>query len=150
MSWNICLLLLVGIPSADQSADYGDHFTNYYRASEAARTRNKPLLVVLNRGPQWEGDALSLADVRKTRERRDLLKNYVVVVVDATTPHGEVVHRAYRKPELPHVAIVGKYQRYLLFETGKPLYGQRWTEILTTHRTGVRAVKPRIAAYCPT
>lgn len=150
MSWNVYWLLFVAIPSADQPRLDGAYFDNYYRASEVARSAGKPILVILNPGPQGEGNAISLADVRKTRERRGLLKNYVVVVIDTTTSHGRVVHRAYHRPKLPHVAVIGREQNYEIFDTSETLYGQRWTEILTTYRQGVRIVRPRAAAYCST
>lgn len=151
MSWSIYSFILLGIPSVNSIPQYGEHFQNYHRGLQAAKETSKPLIVIMNPGAQWNEESVSIVSLRKTRERRGLLKDYVVVIIDTTTPHGRIVHDAYGKPKLPHVAILGKQQRYLIFTTSNQLYGQRWTEILTTYRKGAPAeTAMRSHAYCPT
>ncbi|MFQ5732889.1 MAG: hypothetical protein ACE5KM_13165 [Planctomycetaceae bacterium] len=150
MSWSICLLMFAGIPAQPPVVNPDAHFDNYHRALREARLTGKPLLVVLNPGAESAVGGISMSAIRKTRERRELLENYVVVVIDASTRHGRIVHRAYERPRLPHVAVLDKRQALQLFTTSETLYGQRWTEILQTYRNGVRAVARRPAAYCST
>jgi hypothetical protein len=146
MNLTLFLLLAAGIPDQSQLQLQGNHFNNYHRALHAARDAAKPLLIILDSAPRTK--AVSLESVRKTKERRDLLKNYVVVVIDTKTPHGQIVHKAYAKPKLPHVVVLDKQQRYQIFTTSDDLYGQRWTSILQTYRNGVRVI-PRPVSYCP-
>lgn len=152
MILNHVLLLLTGIPSIGALPDPPVFYENYHRALQAAKESRKPMLVILNPGPQWEGNAATIDQIRKTRQRRELLDDYVVVIIDTTSPHGQIVHRAYRKPKLPHVVVLGKRQTYQIFTTSKQLYGQRWTEILQKHRKGerIQVVTRRPAAFCPT
>jgi hypothetical protein len=140
--------VLTSIRPADQSQLQlsGEQFTNYHRALHAAHDAAKPLLIIMNPGPQAE--FVSLSSVRKTKERRELLKKYVVVVIDTKTRHGQLVYNAYAKPKLPHVVVLDKRQEYQIFTTSEELYGQRWTSILTTYRNGVRVV-PQTVSTCP-
>lgn len=154
MSWSLSFLLFAGIPVQHHLEFKGDYFQNYHRAHRIARESQKPLLMILDNQVDAANSPVSLSAVRKTSERRELLKNYVVVVIDVNTPHGKVVHKAYSKPKLPHVVVLDKSQRYQIFTTSETLYGQRWTEILKTHREGNRVVRRAVhrvaAAYCNT
>lgn len=147
---SLSLLLLAGIPAQQNLKENGDYFQNYHRASRVARQSQKPLLMILGTEVASADSPVSLSKIRKTDERRQLLKDYVVVVIDAKTPHGRTVLKAYQAPKLPHVVVLDKRQEYQIFTTSEKLYGQRWTEILKTHRTGQRAVRRVAAAYCNT
>jgi hypothetical protein len=147
MTWTLFLLLFPGVPDQSQLQLHGgEHFANYHRAHKAAHDAAKPLLIIMNSGPQ--ADFVSLERVRKTKERRELLKNYVVVVIDATSRHGKIVHHAYGEPKLPHVVVLDKRQQYQIFTTSEELYGDRWTTILKTYRNG-EYVSPQRLSYCP-
>lgn len=152
MSWSHLIVMFAGIPSAGDMPQPPTHYENYHRGLQVAKATKKPMIVILNSGSQWEGDALSIEKLRKTRERRGLLKNYVVVVIDASTRHGKLVHQAYKKPKLPHVVVLGKRQNYQIFTTSDPMYGQRWTETLKKYKTGeqIRIVTRSVASFCPT
>ena len=63
-----------------------DSYTQAYRAAKQAK---KPMLVILNPAKGAKVSLISLEDVQKTRVRRDLLQNYVVAVIDTSTPHGQ-------------------------------------------------------------
>lgn len=150
MAWSIYLVMFAGIPANPPLDDLGTCHENYHAAHAEARQTGKPLLIVMNRGAQSESGNISIAAIRKTRERRKLLEDYVVVIIDTTTSHGQIVHRAYEHPKLPHVAVLDKRQVYEIFATSEPMYGQRWTEILQTYRRGARVAAPRSAAFCST
>lgn len=150
MNWSISLLLFTGIPVQKHLEDVGDHFSNYHRGHQVAKNTHKPMLVILSDNAPVTTSPVSLRKVRMTAERRELLKNYVVVVIDTNTAHGRAVHKAYRKPKLPHVVVLDKRQEYQIFTTSEQLFGQRWTEILKTHRNGKRATPTRSDDYCYT
>lgn len=155
MSWSLFCLFFVGIPAVEtpsipSPAVNGGFYENYHQGLRAAEKAGKPMLVILNPGPQTVSTAVTLEGVRKTRERRALLKNYVVVVINAASSHGRVVHRAYGRPKLPHVVILDKRQQYQIFTTSESLYGQRWTEILQTYRRGEEVAPQKSSDYCYT
>ena len=150
MNWTLTLILYSAIPVQSQIEQTGPHFDNYHRAHQAAKQAKKPMLMILQNGPATKTSEVSLVSVRKTNARRELLKNYVVVVIDANTPHGKIVHKSYWNVKLPHVVVLGNQQKYLIFHTSEKLYGQRWTEILTTYKSGVLPVAPPAAVYCAT
>lgn len=108
------------------------------------------MLIIFQKGANSSSSEVSLVSVRKTRIRRELLGKYVVLIIDTTTPHGQVVYKAYKQPKLPHVVILGKKQEYQIFTTSEKLYGQRWTEILKTYADGKLRSHFKDAAFCAT
>ncbi len=150
MIWSLSVLLFSGIPVQQTLVDQGKHFKNYHQAHQVARQSHKPLLIIIGDGVQSGESPVSLPTIRRTAERRKLLKNYVVVVIDTTTAHGRTVHKAYRKPKLPHVVVLDNRQEYQIFKTSEKLFGQRWTEILKSHRNGKQETPKPAAIYCYT
>jgi hypothetical protein len=112
------------------------HFTSYTTAHEVAGKLDKPLLVILNPPAGSEREPILIEDVRKTRQRRELLENYVVAVLDTSTPHGEVCYDLFKRPELPRVVVIDRDQKYQIFKTSEELYGQLWTTILEKYQEG--------------
>ena len=70
MSCTLFLLLFAGIPDQAQLHLQGTHFEDYHRGLATANDAKKPLLIIMNPGPQTE--FVSLESVRKTKERREL------------------------------------------------------------------------------
>lgn len=112
------------------------HFTSYTLAHKAAGELQRPMLVILNPPAGSDREPISLADVRKTRERRELLEGYVVAVLDTGTPHGKVCYDLFGRPELPRVVVIDRQQKYQIFKTSEELYGQLWTTILEKYQGG--------------
>lgn len=108
------------------------------------------MLVILNPGVLNGTKTICLADVRKTRERRALLKDYIIVLIDTESKHGKYVNELFNTPSLPHVAVIDKKQKYQIFTTSDQLYGQLWTEILETYREGVPVDDATTARLCST
>src|ERR1700722_17217123 len=77
-------------PTEAQTAPAMYH--SYTQAYHAAQTMHRPMLVILNPGKNSKTSLISMSDVEKTRERRNLLQNYVVAVIDTTSPHGQKVY----------------------------------------------------------
>lgn len=139
MFLNLTLLLLAGVPSSPQPQHPPVvHFKNYHRAHQMARKSEKPLLMILNDGSTSASETISFEQIQKNREHLALLKKYVVVTIDVTTRHGKIVHKAYNFPKLPHVVVLDKQQRYLVFAASGQFRQPRWTEILRTYHQGRR------------
>lgn len=142
MHWMYCAALLAGMPAAESvDASEKAHFASYTQGYHAARTAQRPMLVILNPGAESANGAVTLDALSKTRQRRDLLKNYVVVIVDTETQHGRAVRESFGVRRLPYVAVIDKRQQKLIYRTSEPLQGQQLTWILETYRNGEQAAR---------
>src|SRR5690606_17490665 len=100
MSFGLALLLFLGAAPTEQlpaepaavKAAEPESYTSYTDAYRVAKKNKRPMLVILNPGKSAQVTSISLEDVKKTQARRDLLKDYVVAVIDTSTPHGKKVH----------------------------------------------------------
>lgn len=146
MTGSMSLLLLAGLVSAAPTPE--KEFDSYTKAYRYAQETDKPLLVILNPGKD-SGESISIDDVRKTQERRELLANYVVAVVDTETEHGKQVYEVFDKPQLPRVAVIDKEQKWQVYRTSDKLQGYQWTEILKTFKTGEKRIQLVRFNYCP-
>jgi hypothetical protein len=146
MHLTVALLALAVIPpELTLKPEDVTHFTSYTRGVKAARSLQQPLLVILNPPMGSEKAAVSIDDLRKTRQRRELLEDYVVAVLDTGTEHGRICYELFGRPELPRVVVIDKHQKYQIFQTSEDLYGQLWTTILEKHRAGEwLAVRPAV------
>lgn len=157
MVYGVALVLLldpaIGLgPSQVAELKALQHFQNYTEAYRDAQRTKKPLLVILNPGRQSDVVPIHLDDVRKTDQRRKLLERYVVVEIDASTSHGEVVHKLFENKPLPHVAVIDREQKWQVFRTSRTLQGDDWTRILETLQNGDSSVTLNLDARpaCPT
>lgn len=144
MVWNLCLLLAttVGATPEETSSDFLDYRTGYRAAQESQR----PLLVILNPGPTTVESSVNPQDIRKARVRRELLKEYHVVVVDASTEAGRTTHALFGSPALPYVSVIDKQQRYQLYRSSKPHTAEDWNVLLDKYKAGVWEVAKSAAA----
>jgi len=124
-------------------------YDNYTRAFRAAKQAKKPMLVILNPAKGAKVALISLEDVQKTRVRRDLLQNYVVAVIDTSTPHGQKVQALFGSPQLPHVAIIDNEQALQVYQTSETLYGQMWDQILTAFQKADPQTRMPVQNSCP-
>lgn len=138
------------IPAGDN--DRFEHFQSYTEGYYEAQRQQRPLLVILNPPADAENQAITLDAVRRTRHRRALLENYVVVVVDTGTSHGRKVHELFDSPQLPRVVVIDKRQQRQIFQTSEFLQGEQWNQILETYQAGERPAPLNLfgPVYCPT
>ena len=128
------LLAVAGLVPAEAARPL--QFDDYGSAYRAATKTGRPLLVILNPADESGKTPISLEDVQRTRQRRQLLDDYVVCTVDTSSEAGRKTHQLFGSKQLPRVVVIDKQQKYQIFQTSESLYGQRWTEILETYRKG--------------
>lgn len=157
MVYQLALVLLldpaIGLaPSQVAEVKAPQQFQNYTEAYRFAQREKKPLLVILNPGSRSDVTPIHLDDVRKTEQRRKLLEHYVVVEIDASTSHGETIHKLFQNKPLPHVAVIDREQKWQVFRTSRTLQGSDWTRILETLQKGDSSVTLNLDARpaCPT
>jgi hypothetical protein len=146
MLWNLCLLLstVVGAAPVETASDFVEYGPAYYAAQESRR----PLLVILNSGPSTAESSVKPEDIRKARVRRELLKQYTVVVVDVSTEAGRRTHHLFGAPALPYVSVIDKQQKYQLYQSSKPHAAADWNLLLEKHKDGTLEVAKSPSNCC--
>ena len=142
------LVLLVALGgSASESATVYD---SYKAAWQAGRDKNKPVLVIFNPGADSTAPGVDLSQVRLASYRRDLLANYVVAVIDTSTPEGQATHKLFESPPLPRISVLDKQQKWQIYRTSKALSAEDWNLVLEKYQKGeTPVVKAKPAYDCP-
>jgi hypothetical protein len=143
------LALAVNATTPTEAQVAPSSYDNYTRAYSAAKQAKKPMLVILNPAKGAKVALISLEDVQKTRVRRDLLQNYVVAVIDTSTPHGKKVQALFGSPQLPHVTIIDNEQAFRVYQTSESLYGQMWDQVLTSFQNAQPMTRMPVQNSCP-
>ncbi len=162
MSVGFALLLFAGAATTEKLAAEATNvpapaqvarstYDNYTEAYRVAKKTKRPMLVILNPPKSAQTSLVSLEDVQKTQARRELLHNFVVAVIDTSTPQGKKVHALFGSPQLPRVTIIDNEQSFQIYQTSETLYGQMWDQILTTFKNAgpnTRMPAPNSCPYC--
>lgn len=110
-------------------------YDSYKQAWQAGRAQSLPVLVILNPGDD-EDASVDVDWLRRSRHRRDLLGNYVVVVIDASTPEGKTVHKQFGSAPLPRVSVLDRKQNWQVYRTSQSLSAEDWNMVLESHKKG--------------
>lgn len=141
-------LLLTGMTVSEKNSKAFDYFENYNDGYYLAKKLEKPLLVILNPGRGSDKTPIKLSDVRKTRDRRAMLPNFVVVVIDTGTKHGQSVHGLFGSKNIPRVVVIDREQKFQIFQSDRTLQGDDWNRILDTFKTGDTKISLDLDAVC--
>ena len=145
MSYLATAMLAIGALAADPQpvqwqADYGD-------ALQATRTsEEKPLLVVLDE-PQAEETRVQPALLEGKADAKEvkLLQHYRLVHIDASTKYGQKVAGAFRAKRFPHMAIIDKSGKVVLFKKSGKISTTEWTSALEQHQDGERVAAKHVS-----
>ncbi len=129
-------VLLVSAALGGDATVNVDVYGDYKPAYMAAKSANRPLLVIINPGAESEAKPLDLEDVRRSGHRRELLGDYVVAVIDASTPEGQKAHKLFGSPALPRVSVIDKQQKWQIYRTSQSLTAEDWNLVLVKYRKG--------------
>jgi hypothetical protein len=124
---------------------------DYAQALEAARTSNKPLLVVLHK-PSEPKQAIQQVAFSEDSEQAALLKNYELCQVDVATPEGEAVAKAFGAKSYPYTVITNKTAKKVIFRKAGAFSDGQWSTTLVDYRKGVAPVVYSVAppaGNCP-
>lgn len=123
-------------------------YDDYKPAYLAAKSANRPLLVIINPGTEGDAKPLELDDLTRSGHRRAILGDYVVAVIDASTPEGQKAHKLFGSPALPRVSVIDKQQKWQIYRTSKSLNAEDWNIVLAKYRKG-QAPAPVAPPTCP-
>jgi hypothetical protein len=127
----------LGLTMFAATASPSEWTNDYGVALKAARTERKPLVVVIENPAESAvriGE-ISLVDQQPTRQ---LLAKYKLCRVDASTPYGQAVARAFRATTFPTTSIIDKTGSVQIFVKAGPLSTAEWLAALAKHQSGAR------------
>jgi len=123
--------------------------TDYGTAWKEAQSRQLPLLIVLNPGPDSTGSRVEAEMLTRSQHRRDLLANYVVAVIDTSTEKGERVWRQFGSTPLPRVSVIEKQLKLQIHRASAPLVAEDWNLLLEKYRAGLYVAPPKPVVTLP-
>jgi hypothetical protein len=116
--------------------------TSYGKALEASRAADEPLLIVLDK-PSSDDARLApelLSEGKIEGAESALLKSYQLCHVDVTTDYGKKVAKAFQAKDFPHVAIIDKTGKTVIFSKTGDIKTDEWQRILTRHKSGDKSL----------
>jgi hypothetical protein len=127
-------------------------YDDYKQAWRAGRVQNLPVLVILNPADDAEAAPVDVDSLTRSSHRRKLLANYVVAVIDTSTPQGEKVHKLFQSPTLPRVSVLDREQKWQIYRSSETHSAEDWNLVLEQHQKGnpPPPPAPRPAAQCLT
>lgn len=140
MHWSALLYVaFTGLSSGSEVATIAPPataYTSYTQAWNAASEAEKPMLVILNPGPESSERQITEAGLRADEKVDSLLDQYVLAIVDTTTEHGQEVNRRFGSPSLPRVVVIDKAQKKQLFRASGNLSSNSLGTVLEEHKDG--------------
>jgi len=109
--------------------------TDYGKSLSAARTAQRPLLVVLDK-PRVDSERISQVSLTKDATQAALLANYQLCHVDVTTPYGAKVAKAFGAKEFPYTTITDKSVSAIVFRKAGRFSTADWVTTLVAHKDG--------------
>jgi hypothetical protein len=149
MHWSALLFMaMTGLSSSDVAVTTpsATAYTSYTQAWNAATEAKKPMLVILNPGPESGERQITEASLRSNKKLDTLLDQYVLAIVDTSTEHGQEVNRRFGSPALPRVVIIDKAQKKQIFRASGHLSGDSLVNVLEDHKEGT----PKVTTSPPT
>ncbi len=113
---------------------------NYGDALKDAKAAKKPLLVVIDEPSNPKGRIDQVHFTGDTTQP-ELLSPYRLCHVDANTPYGKRLAKAFGAKSFPYTAITDKTSKVLIFEKSGKFSTSDWVATLVKHREGQRAAK---------
>jgi hypothetical protein len=145
VSYLATAMLAVSVLASDPQpvewkADYGD-------ALAETRSGDKPLLVVLD---QPKDEKLSvkpalLSEGSTKAEDAERLEGYNLCHVDASTEYGQKVAKAFKAKRFPHLAIIDRSGKVVIFKKSGQISETEWENTLASHRDGKRPSARRVS-----
>lgn len=138
--------VLASAPESTQwQSDYGDALA----ATRAAD--NQPLLVVLDE-PQAEDTSIEPVLVNGEAGEGDskvvdkkLLKHFRLCRIDASTSYGRKVAGVFKAKRFPHVAIIDKSGKVILFKKSGKITSTEFTSALEANQDGERVAAKHVS-----
>lgn len=117
--------------------------SDYGKALEATKAGEQPLLVVLDK-PEADDARMEpelMDEGAETGEEAELLRPYNLCHVDASSDYGQKVAKAFKADRFPHVAIIDKSGKQVIFHKSGRFAAKEWRDVLEKFRDGERPIR---------
>ena len=121
--------------------------SSYGKALEASRASEEPWLIVLDKPSSEEARIAPelLSEDAADGSQIALLKPYQLCHVDASTAYGKKVAKAFHAKSFPHVAIIDKTGKTVIFSKTGDIASDEWQRILTRHKSGDKSLAKSVS-----
>ncbi|HEV3339000.1 MAG TPA: hypothetical protein VG125_01550 [Pirellulales bacterium] len=119
-----------------------ERLRDYGAALEATKEAERPLLIVIDRQPEWLAHVDPVSD-RVQPVAPSLLKKYTLCHIDATTDYGKAVAKAFRTSKLPTTVIIDKTGSVQLVKKTGRLSSDALASMLSAYQDGERPMVSR-------
>lgn len=119
-----------------QSASPPAYPTDYDAALRAARSQNRPLLVVIDCVAESDGRVEQLS-TPGDKAQAELLAKYQVCRIDVKTEYGRRAAQAFGAKLYPFTAVIDRTGSVILYEKSGRFTSDAWTSTLVAHQHGV-------------
>ncbi len=135
-----CILGLTQLPTVIAAEGQKWH-SDYGLALKAAQVSGKPLLILVQEPAQVTPVSTNRAEQKQITQ---LLANYELCRIDASSKYGQDVAKAFRASALPFTAIISKDVKQQLYRHGGALETGELISVLTQYQAGVKPVTYRL------
>ncbi|MEM8946153.1 MAG: hypothetical protein AAGD11_13345 [Planctomycetota bacterium] len=143
---HLLLLTTMALGSGVASSQSVEWQADYGKALAATRADDRPLLIVLD-VPADEKKAVEDDQLKGEGEQAELLANYQLCHIDASTEYGERVAKVFKADKFPFTAIIDKTGSVILLKKQGQLTDAEWNETLTSYKSGERSATRYTSAY---
>lgn len=136
MHWSTFIVLSAGL-AAPQATLTPLQFNSYTKAYHAAVDIHKPMLVIINPAAAENATAVTLEQLQADATIGPVLDSYVVAIVDASSEHGQEVHRRFESPALPFAAVIDERQDKQVYRSAAPVSVSNLQTVVPQYKDGV-------------
>lgn len=145
VSYLATAMMAIGVlASAPESAEWQSDYGDALAATRAAD--NQPLLVVLDE-PQAEETSIEpvLGEGDSKIVDKKLLKHFRLCRIDASTSYGRKIAGVFKAKRFPHVAIIDKSGKVILFKNSGKITSTEFTNALKSNQDGERVAAKHVS-----
>jgi hypothetical protein len=121
--------------------------SSYGKALEATRAADAPLLVVLDKPNSKDARLAPELLNAKAAEGNDgaVLEPYQLCHIDVTSEYGKKVAKAFHATTFPHVSIIDKTGKTVIFTKTGNIQPEEWQRILIRHKSGDKSLATTVS-----
>ena len=139
------VFILLSMAATNVAAQQPIWVGDYGLGLAVCRASEKPLLIVIEEPEQPSFKIRPVSAITKETNHR-LLANYTLCRVEASTPYGRSVAKAFKVDRYPFTAIIDKRGSHILYKKIGVFSETDWVNTLVEYKSGER--KQLAAEFC--
>lgn len=131
------LLIALAVAATVPTPSGADLFwvDDYADALDATKALEKPLLIVIDE-PSDSKKRSPHVQIAPEKEKAELMENYVLCHVDATTEYGNRVAGCFSVKQYPFTAIIDRTGKWIIYKNAGRMDDSDWVATLDKHKKG--------------